>query len=387
MEKKRILIVDDERNMCEALFDVLEQEGFSVSTALDKEEALRLIKNIEFDLLLLDIRLKGVDGLDLISAVKEINPGIAIIIMTGYPSLESAIEGTRLGISDYLLKPISIESLKASIQHALIQKDKEKQKEQLAKKLEESGRRLALLEETLAQATKLASLGKIGPAMFHEVKNILSIINVSAYYLKKNIEAKDPRVKKHLEIVEKEIEHAHRIIMGLLDLSRGHQEKLIPCEINQLLEETLSLLNHELELKGIKIVKDYGSEIPLIFLEPNELKQVFINLILNAQDAMPKGGELRITTYRENDFLLVKFSDTGCGIKKTDLEKIFTPFFTTKRESGGMGLGLAVSQELVGKYGGVMAVESEENKGATFIIKLPLNKSIESLREKIGKEK
>ncbi|MCM8778856.1 MAG: response regulator [Candidatus Omnitrophica bacterium] len=386
MEKKRILIVDDEKNMCEALFDVLEQEGFSVSTALDKEEALRLAKNIEFDLLLLDVRLKGTQGTELISAFKEIRPEMAVIIITGYPSLDSAIEGARLGISDYLLKPISMESLKASIQNALIRKEKEEQREQLVKKLEEAGRRISQLEATLGQATKLASLGKIGPAMFHEVKNILSIINVSAYYLKKNIEAKDPKVKKHLEIVEKEIEHAHQIIMGLLDLSRGLPEKLVPCDINQLIEETISLLNHELELKGIKIVKDYGSEIPLLFLEPNELKQVFINIMLNAQDAMSRGGELRIVTEKENGFLSLRFSDTGCGIKRADLEKIFTPFFTTKKESGGMGLGLVVSQEIVKKYGGIISVESEENKGSTFTIRLPLGKAVEILKEKKGKE-
>jgi len=387
MEKKRILIVDDEENMCSALSDVLEEEGFFVSTAIDREEALRLISNIEFDLLILDIRLKGTDGIKLLSEVKEINPHIKVIIMTGYPSLDSAIEGTRLGITDYLLKPISMESLKASIQNALNQREKEKEKLELSKRLEEAEKKILKLEETLSQATKLASLGKIGPAMFHEVKNILSIMNISTYYLKRNIETNDPKIKKHLEIIEKEIEHSHQIIMGLLNLSRK-EEKTIPCDINQLLEEAVSLMSHELELKGIKVIKDYAGDIPVVFLEPNEIKQVFVNLILNAEDAMPKGGELRIITGKDDNCIYIKFSDTGCGIKKKDLEKIFTPFFTTKKEAGGMGLGLVVSKEIVEKYGGSISVESEENKGATFTIKfsLPQNKQVREVVKQDGKE-
>lgn len=381
MEKKRILIVDDEMNMCEALFDVLEDEGYSVSIASDKEEALRLLSNIEFDLLIMDIRLKGTNGIELLNLAKELRPDIGIIVITGYPSLDSAIEGVRLGIDDYLLKPISVESLKASIQNVILQKEKEKQKAKSVKELEKAEERISRLEEALSQATKLASLGKISPAMFHEVKNILGIINISVYYLKKNLETKDTKIRKHLEIIEKEVSHSNQIIMGLLDLSRS-QEKSIPCDVNQLVEETISLLAHELELKGIKIVKDYSGEIPIIFLEPNEIKQVFINIIINAQDAMPKGGELRIITGKEESSLFVKFVDTGCGIKKKDLERLFTPFFTTKKDTGGIGLGLVVSLEIVKKYGGEILVESEENKGSIFTIKLPSMKNSQVLQTK-----
>ncbi|MGE4357706.1 MAG: sensor histidine kinase [Candidatus Omnitrophota bacterium] len=386
VEKRRILVVDDEENMCSALFDVLEGEGFVVSTASDKDEALRLLKNIEFDLLLLDIRLKGSSGIDLISTVKEIKPDIAVIIITGYPDLNSAIEGVRLGIADYLLKPISVDSLKASIQNALIQKDKEKQKSNLFERLKELEKKNAQLEETLKQAGQQISLGKIGPFMFHEVKNILGIMNISVYYLKKNIDCKDSKVKKHIEIIEREIDHSHQIIMGLLELSRRQEDKGMLSDINQLTEEVLSLLSHELELKGIKVIKEYASPLPTICLEPNQIKQVFINLVLNAQDAMPKGGELRIKTGKEDRFVYVKFSDTGCGIKKSDMEKIFTPFFTTKKESGGIGLGLAVSQEIVKKYGGIIEVESIENKGSIFTVKFPVSETVRISEEKIAKK-
>ncbi|MCM8783686.1 MAG: response regulator [Candidatus Omnitrophica bacterium] len=385
-EKKRILVVDDEENMRSALFDVLEIEGYAVSTSADKEEALRLLHNIEFDLLLLDLRLKGSSGLDLISAVKEIKPHIAVIVITGYPNLDSAIESLRLGISDYLLKPISIESLKASIQNALLQKDKERQKSYLLKKLEEAEKKSAKLEETLSQATKLISLGKIAPSMFHEVKNLLGIMNISIYYIKKSMDTKDPKVKKHIEIIEKEIEHSNQIIMGMLELSRRQEDKYTLCDINQLTEEALSLLAHELELKGIKIIKEYAEHLPFIPCEPHQIKQVFINIVLNAQDAMPKGGELRVKTGRDNDSLYIKFMDTGCGIKKGDLEKIFTPFFTTKKESGGMGLGLVVSQDIVKRYEGTILVESIENKGSIFTVRFPINKKSAAEEEKIEKE-
>lgn len=376
-------MVDDEINMCRALFDVLEEEGFLVTTATNKNEAWRFLSNINFDLLLMDIRLRGEDGIKLIQEVKETRPHMAVIIMTGYPSLDSAIEAARLGISDYLLKPISLESLMASIENALQKQQREVEKSQLAKRLEEANQRLSKMQETLNNSLKLVSLGKIGPGLFHEVKNLLGIMNVSLYYLKKNLETQDPKVKKHLEIIEKEIEHSNGIIMGLLNFSRLQEQRVIPQDLNQLLEEALSLFEHELELKGIRIIKDYSPNLPLIFLEPDSIKQVFINLVLNAQEAMPRGGELRITTKKDESFILIKFSDTGCGIKRENLDKIFEPFFTTKDNSGGMGLGLATSCEIIKRHKGQISVESQEGKGTIFTIRLSIQKiDSESLENK-----
>jgi len=376
MDKKRILVVDDELNMCQALFDVLEQEGFWVTTASNRDEAVKAFSNIDFDLLLMDVRLRADDGIKLVQTIKEIKPDIAVIIMTGYPSLESAIEAARLGVSDYLLKPISVESLKASIENALSRHEKEMGKHQLAARLEEANQKLIRMQETLNNSIKLASLGKIGPGLFHEVKNLLGIMNVSLYYLKKNLDTQDPKSKKHIEIIEKEIGHSNSIIMGLLNFSRTKEDKVIPQDLNQLIEEVVSLLEHELELKGVKTVKEYCTDMPLVFLEPNQIKQVVINLILNAQEAMPKGGELRVTTEieREQPFVLISFSDTGCGIKKENLDKIFNASFTTKDGSGGMGLGLAVTSETIKRHKGTIRVESEEGRGSTFVIRLPRQK-------------
>jgi signal transduction histidine kinase len=393
-DKKRILVVDDEINMCQALFDVLEQEGFLVTTASDRNQVLKFFASIEFDLLLLDIRLRGEDGIKLIQEVKELKPDIAVIIMTGYPTLDSAIEAARLGISDYLLKPISMESLKASIDNALRQKQREVEKNQLGRRLEEANQRLAKMQESLNQSLKLASLGKIGPGMFHEVKNLLGIMNISLYYLKKNMDTKDLKLKKHIDIIEKEIEHSNSIVMGLLNFSRVQEEKSVLQDLNQLIEETVSLLEHELQLKGIKLIRNYDVTLPLILLEPAPMKQVFINLILNAQEAMPKGGELRISTRKElnketRPQAMTIFSDTGCGIKKENLDKIFAGFFTTKENSGGLGLGLLVSQEIIKRHKGTIEVESQELYGTEFRIRLPIVKTEfgSSLdREKISQE-
>ncbi len=372
MNKKRILVVDDEVHMCQALFDVLEQEGFLVTTASTHNEALKLCSNIDFDLLLSDIRLAGEDGIKLIDALRKIKPSMAVIIMTGYPTLDSAIEATRLGISDYLLKPISVESLRASIDNALNRSAQSNEKKELNRKLEEANQKLVKMQESLNSSLKLASLGKIGPGMFHEVKNLLGIMNISAYYLKKNVDPSDAKIKKHIEIIEKEIEHSNSIIMGLLNFSRIKDDKIIPQDLNQLIEETVSLFEHELILRGIKVVRNYSSDIPLVFLEPAQIKQVLINLILNAQEAMPRGGELRITTETDEDFkVTIKFGDTGCGIKRENIDKIFDVFFTTKEDSGGAGLGLAVSQEIVKRYKGTISVESAENKGTIFSIRFP----------------
>lgn len=387
-EKGRILVVDDELNMRKCLFDVLEQEGYKVTLAKDGHEVMGLVRTTPFDLAIVDIKMAWMDGMELIKRIEEVAPEISAIVITAYPSLETAVEAIGNGVSDYIIKPFDMEKMHKAVERALSRKRSLKEKEKLLDDLRQANKRLEETREALIQSGKLATMGQLGAGLFHEVKNLLGIMSVSTHYLKKNANTRDPKVKEHIGIIAEEIVHSNDIIMNLLKLSRQVEHKISPADINKVIEEIVSLMEHELSLQNIKVIRGYGSDLPLVQIDIDQIKQVFLNMILNARDAMPQGGVLRLTTtydrrqYAQPSYLEVKFSDTGQGIEKSDLEKIFAPFFTTKEKEKSTGLGLTVSNEIVRGHKGRIEVESEIREGTTFSIKLPVNReSVETIKE------
>jgi two-component system NtrC family sensor kinase len=169
------------------------------------------------------------------------------------------------------------------------------------------------------------------------------------------------------------------VVRGLLDFSRETQPQKRPCDINELVLHTLSLIEGQSVFRGIKILKNLDPQVPLVLLDANQVQQVFINIILNSADAMPDGGILTITTQAAtgDGYAQVQFADTGVGIPERDLHRIFDPFFTTKGDRRGTGLGLAVSYGIIERHHGRIEVQSEEGQGTMFTVKLPLQASEE----------
>lgn len=244
----------------------------------------------------------------------------------------------------------------------------------LKNELEQTNTELKETQATLIHAEKMTSLGQIAASVAHEVNNPLAGVLIYIRLLLKNITEKknvdEDVFKDRLKTMEKEIERSSRIIKNLLDFSR-HQELLMrPCMITEKIENTLILLGNQAKLNTVGVIKKYDS-IPLIFADPDQLQQVFVNIVLNAIQAMPTGGILTISTkYNDGDDTVeLCFSDTGCGIKEENMKKLFTPFFTTKGKSEGIGLGLAVCNNIITRHNGEIFVESEKGKGTTFKIR------------------
>ncbi|TET08338.1 GAF domain-containing protein [Candidatus Aerophobetes bacterium] len=241
--------------------------------------------------------------------------------------------------------------------------------EELERKVKEKTEELEHSQALVLQSEKLAGLGQLAAGVAHEIRNPLGIIATSMYYLNEILPEKRKEVKKHFHIVESEIDRCQTIINNLLEFSRTSNIEVEPVDINTLLNMTLSLVEKELFGHDIRLIKKMES-VPKIKANLDEIKQVFLNLILNATQAMPKGGELRIITSGHNDKVRIKITDTGMGISKENLDKIFNPFFTTKEPGEGTGLGLAFVHTIIERYGGTIRVESEKGKGTTFIIEL-----------------
>lgn len=221
------------------------------------------------------------------------------------------------------------------------------------------------LEDQVAQAEKLSSIGMLAAGVAHEVNTPLAVISSQTQMLRKMVPSGDPK-RGFLDKIIKQTFRASEIVNHLLKFSRTTGTELKETDLNKVLGETLLLLDHVLDAGRITVESRLSPELSLIQGNSGRLQQVFMNLILNARDAMPGGGRLLISTWQENSSVMVEVVDSGVGISNRDLRKIYDPFFTTKSGSRGTGLGLAVSYGIIREHSGTVQVQSEPGQGTTF---------------------
>ncbi len=248
----------------------------------------------------------------------------------------------------------------------------------LEEKVEQRSRQLKKIQAQLMQSEKLTSLGRLASGVAHEINGPLTGILTFSHQMMRRLKDQ-PELQQELELIVKEATRASAVVRGLLDFSRETQPQKRPCNINELVLHTLSLIEGQAVFHRIKILRNLDSQLPLVLLDANQVQQVFINIILNSADAMPDGGILTIATQAApgDADAQIQFADTGLGIPEKDLHRIFDPFFTTKGDKRGTGLGLAVSYGIIERHRGRIEVQSEEGKGTTFTVKLPLRASEE----------
>lgn len=476
MEKVNILIVEDDADACKTLRMILEEKGYTVSTAENGNRALETAKEKKFDLVILDIKLPDISGTELLKKLKSATPEIEIIIITGYATLQNAILALREGAFDYLTKPLDIEELTISIERAI-----EKQKTETVlrrerelnativlnlplfvlllnenldillcnaspcspainlsnalgkniseiipseclkksglleaiEKVKQEGLAVDLpriecpfspsknkiceahliltgtekreillmirditekviLERQLIHSEKLAALGQLVAGIAHEINNPLTAVIGFSQLLTSEPEVKG-QIREDLLRIQQEAERARKIVQSLLSFSRPHKPEKIPTSINKLLEGILSLREYQLRVANIEVIKNFEQDLPLILGDQHQLEQVFLNIIVNAEQAMfeaHKKGKLLIETKKENNYLKISFTDDGPGIPKENLLKIFDPFFSTKDK--GTGLGLSIAYRIIEQHNGKIYALSKEGKGTTFVIELPI---------------
>ncbi len=246
----------------------------------------------------------------------------------------------------------------------------------LEEKVENRSQQLKKIQLQLMQSEKLASLGRLASGVAHEINSPLTGILTFSHLLMRKLKG-NPDLQRELELIVKETTRVSTIVRGLLDFARESKPQKRPCNINDLILHTLSLVQHQSVFHDIRIQKNLDGHLPITLLDSNQIQQVFMNILLNAADAMPAGGALTITSQLTagDSFMQIRFTDTGCGIPEQDLSKIFDPFFTSKAEKKGTGLGLAVSYGIIDRHNGKIEVQSEVGKGTTFTVKLPLDGS------------
>jgi len=244
--------------------------------------------------------------------------------------------------------------------------------ERLEEMVKERTRELQDAQQELLRKEKLAAIGLLAGSVGHDLRNPLGVISNSTYYLNMKLKDADEKVKKHLDILQREVRGANNIITDLLDFSRTREPSLAKGDANNILKDVLA----EITLpENIALETQLDENLPRIRLDADQIGRVCQNIISNMIQAMPEGGKLKIKTRAGADFIEIIFQDTGKGIPKENLEKIFAPLFSTM--ANGIGLGLAIVKDLVEGHKGKIEVESEFGKGTRFTVKLPFELTIE----------
>jgi two-component system NtrC family sensor kinase len=224
----------------------------------------------------------------------------------------------------------------------------------------------------LIQAEKLAATGRLAASIAHEINNPLQSIQ-NCLHLVLNRPLTDEKRLRYLNMAQEEVERLITIVTRTLDFYRPSKGRASPTQINDVVEAVLALAGKRLEHGHVRVQRKLTPDLPQLSVVRDQLTQVFLNLVINAAEAMPEGGELTISSAREDNWVCVGFSDTGPGIPPDEVSKIFEPFYTTK--ATGTGLGLAVSYGIVERQGGRITIDSQLGHGATLTVRLPIGTS------------
>ncbi|MCX5711696.1 MAG: ATP-binding protein [Candidatus Omnitrophica bacterium] len=241
----------------------------------------------------------------------------------------------------------------------------------LYEETKKANQELIAAQQQLIASEKMAALGQLSTGIAHEINNPLTTILGNIQYLMDNV-SEGSYGREELQEIKEAAEFCARIIERIFNYCRPSEYKQEAVDVNNIAERIVDLVKSQFERQRIKIILDLGPHISKVIVNPDELKEVFLNIILNAKVAMPTGGALTISTknLEPDKAVEIRIADTGCGIPKNIQDKIFDPFFTTRRP-GSAGLGLSICQRIVNNYKGSLSVQSEAGKGATFIVKLP----------------
>lgn len=439
----RVLVVDDDPILRTQLKRLASKFVSEIEVAGDGKEGLALWRQWKPDVIVTDIFMPEMNGLEMSEAIRAEDSDAQIIVITSDKDSDSLLHALSIGVERYITKPIDMhllidaiskcvrdrqqtEELRLTRQVAALTEALQKQLEE-KKKVEEALRKekdeqqvlIARLEEAhnqLLQSEKMASIGQLAAGVAHEINNPVGFVNSNLGALQKYIdsllrliaayEEHDGEIasqsRESLKALKREIDidflrddikelmaesqgglqRVKRIVQDLKDFSHVGDSELQWANLESGLESTLNVVWNELKYKA-EVVRDYGA-IPEVECIPSQLNQVFMNLLVNAAQAIKDHGVITLRTRQLGDDVCVEIADTGSGIPPEIINRIFDPFFTTKPVGSGTGLGLSITHGIIRKHGGRIEVDSEPGMGTTFRIVLPIKQAGRDLAERNG---
>ena len=373
---ERILVVDDEKAIRDFLYQALTRlGGFVVELAENGEEALKKIEQEDFDLVLTDMKMPKMDGLQLISEIAKFKPETLMVLLTGHGTIESTLEAMKRGASDYLPKPINLDEMLMRLRKVLEERQRFISLKDYAAELERANQELKKIDEMKSEFVSVAS---------HELRTPLAAIkNAVQLMLQGRTGEINENQAKFLSMAERNINRLTGILNSLLDLSRiesgNIRLKFEELDLRGPIEFILSSLKPQADARSIQFKMDIPEELPLVYGDRDKLEQILTNLVGNAIKFTPEGGEISVSAkpFEEEGLVAISVRDSGLGIPADQLDKIFEKFHqvedSLRRSITGTGLGLAITKGLVEAQQGKIWVESEVGKGSTFTFTLPMS--------------
>jgi two-component system sensor histidine kinase/response regulator len=429
MASGKLLVVDDEESVAVTMGAILEMDGYDVAISMSGADALKRIHETSFDLVLTDLRLDDVDGLTIINEICRVQPDAVTIILTGYASMESAINALREGAYDYLVKPCDVDELRAVVARGIerrqlglqlkdrlgeletanqtireLNRDLQQRIEAATAQLQERMQELASALEQLQEIDRLKS--RFLSMASHELKTPLTSISGLAQVLlrrmRRRLEVGRPSEEDwheeqsghvgRLELLNSQTARLGRLVDELLDVSRIESGKLEfrlqPVDMVQLVHEVAGRMQLSTSTHAIEVELNGTAQNP-VNADRDHLEQVLDNLVSNAIKFSPDGGAILLRLRDEGDSVTVSIQDSGVGIPGDQLDAVFGLFYQAEdpvsRRTGGMGLGLYISKEIISRHGGRIWADSQPGAGSTFNFSLPRKSMVTTARPGPGR--
>lgn len=389
--KPTLLIVDDEAGPRESLRIVF-KDRYQCAVATCGRDGIDYARKNHVDAAILDIKMPDLSGVEVLRELKEIDPNIECIMLTGYETVETARAAVRYGAADYLNKPFDVFFVRELLEKCIARRQRKITMEESLRTLQKVNEELS---RGLTDSNRAVTANVLSAGVIHEINNPLSIVAGYAQLLSRDLaklgevdQGAAQNVQERLATIQREIDRCKEIAKRFLSFSRASQQGSERIEVAKLLEDTVMLVKAHPANRSAEISSRVSDPALQIKAHPAEVMQILINFGVNALQAMNGGGTLAFSAERassipdtpafrpdtfdpQKQHLKISVTDSGCGISPENVKKIFEPYFTTK--SQGTGLGLAIVCELVGKYGGAIQVQSAPDKGSTFSVYLPLS--------------
>jgi signal transduction histidine kinase len=376
VEKERILVVDDEEPVREMVSKIINLIGHEVVTIGSGKEALEILKNEPFSILITDIKMPEMDGFELMKAVRNQFQDIYIICMTAHGGSYTYTDVVGAGAKDYITKPFTIDEMRAKLNRVVREKDLITDLTQKSMELEKVNLELKRLDQL--KSTFISSVS-------HELRTPLTVIKeFISLMLEGHVGALTEDQREYLGIANKNIIRLTNLIETLLDFSRiesgkGLKLRFEPTRLMEVVEDAVMTFSQQLEEKRITLENHLDPDIPPVLIDRNRMVEVFINLIGNGIKFTPPGGKITIDSRgltEKRDYLKIMVTDTGVGISPEDLPKVFDRFYQGVRTQTGVitgtGLGLAITKEIIEGHQGFIHAESKFGSGASFVLTLPI---------------
>ncbi|MUM76032.1 response regulator [Pseudodesulfovibrio sp. F-1] len=372
-----ILLVDDETGFRESVAQRLQLRGISPRTAGSGEECLEIMASQPAPVLVLDVRLPGMNGLETLRRLKDGYPDAEVVLITGHATTSDGVQGMKDGAFDYLIKPVEIDQLARKVRqaHDTVIRREERRREAAFR---------TQVAQRMAETERLASLGTLAAGVAHEINNPVAIMIQEAEWLMDLLQDDDQgrinpaELRQSLQIIQTQGNRCREITHNLLHFARKAETRRQSMSLNAMVMELREIMERQAAKHHIILEIRLAPNLPELVASPSEIQQILLNLVNNAISAMEdKGGRIQIATAVEvradiGKTLLLRVEDTGPGIAEADISRIFDPFFTTKPVGKGTGLGLSVCYGIVARMGGDISVQSAPDQGAAFSVHLPL---------------